>query len=82
MRRDADGDERCLLDERALLLELPARVLGIVGEHLEIDRCAQAELGGGDRAGAGEAVVRRGRDPGAQRVGDAQAGDRDHVRRP
>ena len=51
-----------------------ARVLGIVGEHLEIDRCAQAELGGGGRAGAGEAVVGRGRDPGAQRVGDAAGG--------
>ena len=79
VRRDADPHEVGLLDERALLVELALGVRGIVREHLEVHGRPQPQLCGGGRRGPGEAVVGGGRDPGAQRLEDAEAGDRDHV---
>ena len=60
------------------LLELPFGHSRVVGEDLQVDDGAQAELvrgGGGD---ARVAVVRGGRDPGGERVGSAAARDPEH----
>ena len=81
MRRDADPDERRLLDVCALLRPLPLRVGRVDGEDLEVDDRPQPGVRRGARGRAGEAVVGDGRDARAQRLERAEPGDREHVLR-
>ena len=79
MRRDADPDELVLAGGGAQPLEADGGGVRVGAEHLEEDDRPQAELPAGGRGGARVAVVGGGGDPGAERVGGAGAGDREHL---
>ena len=79
MRGDADPDELSAGEAGGEALEALFGLADVGAEDLEVDDRTQAELVRGPRGGTREAEVGRRGDPGAERVGGAPAGDREHL---